>query len=220
MYASARIMQGSPGTSIQILDGYVIKVIQLEQQPHVRKQANFLSQLYKDTCTCSFLINAKEPAKLHRTKWSIQLTPHGQELHRPARFITDLTIPRRAISHVLKGLQAMHIAKVAHTNVRWENVIMTPGKAFRLIDLETAVPVDCKWDEAVHGPHRKCWKDIGQVLQRGRFSVTSDLKLVSSLMRSPSLPQLDAAGEQLAVNLLTGIKTVEEALANPWIAGI
>ena len=76
--------QGSPGTSIQIFDGYVIKVVQLEQQPHVPALASFLNRLYDATCTSTFLINAPELAKLHRTTRSAKLPPHGQELQTPA----------------------------------------------------------------------------------------------------------------------------------------
>ena len=213
--------QGSPGTSIQIFDGYIIKVVQLEQQPHVRQQADFLRQLYNATSTSTFLINAPEPAKLHRTTWSVKLSPHGQELQRPALYIKDLLILRRAINHVLRGLQDMHLAKAAHTDVRWANVVMTPASSFRLIDLETAVPVDCKWNERIHGPPRRCWSEIGQeVLLRGKYPARSDLKLVSRLMQLPGLPQLDPAGQQLAAALLTSINTAQEALAKPWFAGL
>ena len=208
---------GSPGTSIQVFDGYSIKIVRLADQPHVQTQAPLLKQLYAATKQSSYLINAKQTPKLHRSTWSVHLAPHGQALQQPGNYIRDLRTLQRAVYHVLHGLQDMHAQQAAHTDVRWPNIIMTPGSFFRLIDLETAVPLGCKWEESTHGPHRKCWgSDSTEVLEGGNFTASSDLKLVSKLMQASTLPPLDVHGQQLAAALQHGSLSLSAALAHPW----
>ncbi len=212
---------GSPGTSIQVFDGYIIKIVRLEDQPHVKKQAAFLTNLYAATGQSSYLINAKEIPKLHRSTWSVHLAPHGQALQQPGNYIRDLLTLQRAVYHVLHGLQDLHAQHAAHTDVRWPNIIMTPGSGFRLIDLETVVPLGCKWKEPIHGPHRKCWGSDGtEVLENGMFTARSDLKLVSRLMQASTLPPLDGPGQQLAAALQQGSLPLSAALADPWFTGV
>lgn len=210
---------GSPGTSIQVFDGYVIKIVRLGDQPHVKKQAAFLMKLYADTNQSSYLINAKQTPKLHRSTWSVHLDLYGQTLHQPGHYIRDLPTLQRAVHHVLHGLQDMHTQNAAHTDVRWPNIIMTSGSSFRLIDLETAVPLGCKWKQATHGPHRKCWDGMA-ILNNGRFTASSDLKLVSRLMQASTLPPLDGLGQQLAAALQHGSLSLSAALAHPWFTAV
>ena len=122
---------------------------------------------------------------------------------------------------MLHGLEDMHAQHAAHTDVRWPNIIMTQqhlGSIFRLIDLETAVPLGCKWEEPTHGPHRKCWGS--DVLENGNFTASSDLKLVSRLMQASTLPPLDHPGQQLAAALQRGSLSLSAALADPWFTGV
>ena len=212
---------GSPGTSIQVFDGYIIKIVGLEDQPHVKKQAAFLTNMYAATGQSSYLIKAKKPPKLYRSNWSVHLTPHGQALHQPGTYIRDLRTLQRAVYHVLHGLQDMHAQHAAHTDVRWPNIIMTSGSIFRLIDLETAVPLGCTWEEPTHGPHRKCWGSDGmEVLENGKFTASSDLRLVSRLMQALTLPPLDGPGQQLAAALQQGSLSLSAALADPGFTGV
>lgn len=212
---------GSPGTSIQVFDGYIIKIVRLEDQPHVKKQAAFLTQLYAATGQSTYLINAKKVPKLHKSTWSVHLAPHGQAIQQPRYYIRDLPTLQRAVYHVLLGLQDMHTQHAAHTDVRWPNIIMTSGSNFRLIDLETAVPLGCNWEELTHGPHRKCWGSAGvEILENGKFTASSDLKLVSRLMQVSTLPPLDGAGQQLATALQQGSLSLSAALADPWFKSV
>ena len=213
--------QGSPGTKIQSFDGYIIKVVQLQDQPHVKTQAHFLQSLYATTQQSKYLINAKAEPKLHRQTWSVHLTPHGQSLVQPGKFIRDLPTLQRAVYQVLQGLQDMHGQHAAHTDVRWPNIIMTPSKSFRLIDLETAVPLGCEWQESIHGPHRKCWGSVGLgVLENGKFTASSDLKLIGRLMLAPSLPPSDQPGKELAAALQQGSLSMSAALEDIWFAAV
>ncbi|KAK9834791.1 hypothetical protein WJX74_010603 [Apatococcus lobatus] len=167
---------GSPGISIQVFDGYIIKSVQLGDQPRVEKQAAFLTDLYAATGQSSHLVNAKQSRKLHGSTWSVHLVPHGQALQQPGYYIRDVPTLQRAMHHMLHGLEARHAQQAAYTDVCWPNIIMTPGSSFRLIDLETAVPLGCKRNESTHGPCCKCWGSVGsEVLENGRFTASSGL---------------------------------------------
>ena len=79
--------------------------------------------------------------------------------------------------------------------------------AFCLIDLDTAVELGCKWNDAKHGPMRICWPDT--ILTRGKYTEKSDLMLVGQMLKQPELPYLDESGDLFAEQLLTKSMSVE-----------
>ena len=138
----------------------------------------------------------------------------------PCSTLSDLPALRRAVRHVLLALQDLHAAGAAHTDVRWPNIIHLPTDSFVLIDLETAVPLDCSWDVRKHGPYRACWcQDVAEVLQQGQFTALSDARLVGKLMHA-KLPLLDDGGQVLASALREGKLTVSSALGHHWFVDL
>ena len=103
-----------------------------------------------------------------------------------------------AIRCVLLALKDLHAANFAHTDIRWPHVIKCSNNAFCLIDLEAAVELGCKWNDAKHGPRRICWPD--KILTRGKYTERSDLMLVGQMLKQPELPSLD---EYLVIFLLS-----------------
>ena len=119
------------------------------------------------------------------------------------------------IKGVLLALKDLHVAKFAHTDIRWPNVIKCSNNAFCLIDLETAVKLGCKWNDAKRGPKRICWPD--EILTRGKHTAKSDLMLVGQMLKQPELPSLDESGVHFAEQLLAKAWSVESPLDYVWL---
>ena len=151
------------------------------------------------------------------TKYSVSLYPVVEQLlpqHILAR-MTSLAQLQAAIKGVLLALKDLHAAKFAHTDTRWPNVINCSNNAFCLIDLETAVEMGCKWNDAKHGPKRICWPD--EILTRGKYTAKSDLMLGRQMLKQPELPSLDESGAHFAEQLLAKAWSVESALDYVWL---
>ena len=172
--------------------------------------------MYKAIAGSKHLIRS-EGGPYIRTKYTVSLYPFGEQLwpeHIPAR-ITSLAQLQAAIRCVLLALKDLQAAKFAHTDIRWPNVIKCSNNAFCLIDLETAVELGCKWDDAKHGPKRICWPD--KILTRGKYTEKSDLMLVGQMLEQPELPSLDESGDLFAKQLLAKTMSVESALHHVWL---
>ena len=206
----------SSGTTITVMEDYIIKHVDLQKQRHLIDQLSELQRMYKATAGSKHLIRSKGGPYI-RTKYTVSLYPFGEQLwpeNLPAR-ITSLAQLQAAIRCILLALKDLHAVNFAHTDIRWPNVIKCSNSAFCLIDLETAVDLDCKWSDAKHGPRRICWPD--RILTRGKYTEKSDLMLVGQMLKQPELPSLDESGHLFAKQLLAKSISLERALHHVWL---
>lgn len=212
--------QGSAGTSITVMDGYITKVVDTQLQPHVENQYSFLIKMYAGIADSQHLITACSGPSKRRHRYRVSLSPYGYTVSpdQIAALPDPLPVARRLAEHILSALRDLHKADAGHTDPRWANVISTEPQlssaAFKLIDLETAVPLDCKWQVEKHGPHRSCW-GAGGVLQGGRFTRLSDAILAGRLLQGLD-SVLDGDGRALVSELAEGRLSVVEALQRSW----
>ena len=188
----------------------------IQKQPHLIDKLAELQELYKATKNSQHLIQSEEGPHI-RTRYTIILSPFGEQLQRGSVFtkITSLAQFQAAIRCIMLALKDLHAAGFAHTDIRWPNVIKCSDTEFRLIDLETAVKLDCKWNIEKHGPHRNAW--TGNTLVRGRYTVASDLELVGQLLTEPGLPPLGESGSLLAEGLMAKSISLQAALHHAWL---
>ena len=202
--------------TVTVMEDYVIKQVDLQKQPHLVDQLAELQKMYKATAASKHLIRSKGGPHI-RTKYTVSLYPFGEQLWPediPAR-ITSLAQLHTAIRCILLALKDLYAANFAHTDIRWPNVIKCSNNAFCLIDLETAVELGCKWNDAKHGPRRICWPD--KILIRGKYTERSDLMLVGHMLQRPGLPSLGESGDLFAKQLLAKSMSVESALHHVWL---
>ena len=212
----ASVIEFSSGTKITVMEDYVIKRVDIAKQPLLVDRLAELQELYKATSASKHLIGSEEGPHIH-TKYTVILSPLGEQLG-PSYLsfrIPSLAQLQAAIRCVLPALQDLHAANFAHTDIKWPNVIKCSNETFRLIDLETAVPLGCKWSVKQHGPHRVGWKI--DTLIRGRYTASSDLALVGQLLTEPGLPPLGESGSHFAEELMAKSLSLQQALQHVWL---
>lgn len=206
----------SSGTTITVMEDYVIKRVDVEKQPHLIDQLAELQQMFKATKASKHLIRSEEGPHI-RTKYTVTLSPFCEQLgpgYVSVR-IASLAQLQAAIRCVLLALVDLHTANFAHTDIRWPNVIKCSNDAFCLIDLETAVELGCKWNVKYHGPHCIGWRN--NILTRGRYTAESDLALVGQLLTDPELPPLGESGCLFAEQLMSKSMSLQSALHHEWM---
>ncbi len=211
----ASVLEFSSGTKITVMEDYVIKRVDIEKQPLLVDRLAELQELYKATRASKHLIASEEGPHIHK-KYTVILSPFGEQLG-PSYLsfrIQSLAQLQAAIRCILFALRDLHAAKFAHTDIRWPNVIKCSNETFRLIDLETAVILGCKWSVRQHGPHRVGWRN--NTLTRGRYTAGSDLALVGQLLTEPGLPPLGESGSHFAEELMAKSLSLEQALHHVW----
>ncbi len=203
------------GTTITIMEDYVIKQVDVEKQPHLVDKLPELQEMYKATKASKHLIRSEEGPHIG-TKYTVTLSPFGEQLGSGAVSIkiSSLAQLQAAIRCVLLALQDLHAASFAHTDIWWPNVIKCSSDAFYLIDLETAVKLGCTWSVRAHGPHRNAWTE--NTLTRGRYTAESDLALVGQLLTEPGLPPLGESGHLFAQELMAKSLSLQSALHHVW----
>ena len=212
----ASVLEFASGTKITVMEDYVIKRVDIEKQPLLVDRLAELQQLYKATRASKHLIGSEEGPHIHN-KYTIILSPFGEQLG-PGYLslrIQSLAQLQAAIRCILLALRDLHAAKFAHTDIRWPNVIKCSNETFRLIDLETAVILGCKWSVRQHGPHRMGWRN--DTLTRGRYTAGSDLALVGQLLTEPGLPPLGECGSLFAEQLMAKSLSLQQALQHAWL---
>ena len=209
-------LEFSSGTTITIMEDYIIKRVDIQKQPHLVDQLAELQELYRATKTSQHLIRSEEGPHI-RNRYTVILSPFGDQLWSGSVFtgITSLSQLQAAIRCVLLALKDLHTAGFAHTDIRWPNVIKCSADAFCLIDLETAVKLGCKWDIGKHGPHRNAW--TGNTLTGGRYTAESDLELVGHMLTEPGLPPLGEFGCLFAEDLMAKSVSLQGALQHIWL---
>ena len=210
------VLEVTSGTTINVMEDFIIKRVDLEKQPYLIDQLAALQQLYRATKASKHLIQSEDGPHI-RTKYTVTLSPFGEQLGSGsvAVRITSLAQLKAAIMCILLALKDLHAATFAHTDVRWSNVIKCSNAMFCLIDLETAVKLGCKWNITKHGPHRKAWTE--NTLTRGRYTAESDLALVGQLLTEPGLPPLDELGSLFAGALMAKSLSMQGALHHVWL---
>lgn len=210
-------LEFASGTTITVMEDYVIKCVDTQKQPHLTNQLAELQQMYRATRASKHLIRSKKDPYIHNTRYTVFLSPFGDQLGAGAvsLSITTLAQLKAAINCILLALGDLHTAGFAHTDIRWPNVIKCSNDAFFLIDLETAVRLGCKWDVSKHGPHRNAWTQ--DTLTRGRYTAQSDLALVGQLLTAPGLPNLGEHGGVLAESLMAKAVSLQDALHHIWL---
>ena len=209
-------LEFSSGTQITVMEDYVIKHADLQKQPHLRHQLLDLQEMYKATKASKHLIWSEKGPDIH-TRYTVVLSPYGDRLgigHLSVR-ITSIAQLQAAIRCILLALKDLHAANFAHTDIRWPNVIKCSNDAFRLIDLETAVRLGCKWDVSRHGPKRVSWSQT--TLTDDRYTAESDLALVGQLLTDPELPALEQSGSQFSKGLMEKALSLQQALQHVWL---
>ena len=212
----ASVLEFSSGTKITVMEDYVIKRVDIEKQPLLVDRLAELQELYKATRASTHLILSDEGPHIHK-KYTVILSPYGEQLG-PGYLsfrIQSLAKLQAAIRCVLLALRDLHAAEFAHTDIRWPNIIECSNETFRLIDLETAVVLGCKWSVRLHGPHRIGWRN--NTLTRGRYTAASDLGLVGQLLTEPGLPPLGEFGSCFAEELMAKSLSLQQALDHLWL---
>ena len=212
----ASVLEFSSGTKIIVMEDYVIKRVDIEKQPLLVDRLAELQELYKATRGSKHLISSDEGPHIHK-KYSVILSPYGEQLG-PGYLsfrIQSLAKLQAAIRCILLALRDLHAAEFAHTDIRWPNIIECSNETFRLIDLETAVVLGCKWSVRLHGPHRMGWRN--NTLTRGRYTAASDLGLVGQLLTEPGLPPLGEFGSRFAEELMAKSLSLQQALDHLWL---
>ncbi|KAL3157970.1 hypothetical protein ABBQ32_012371 [Trebouxia sp. C0010 RCD-2024] len=212
----ASVLEFSSGTKITVMEDYVIKRVDIEKQPLLVERLGELQKLYKATRGSKHLIGSEEGPHIH-TKYTVILSPFGEQLG-PGYLsfrIHSLAQLQAAIRCILLALRDLHAAKFAHTDIRWPNVIKCSNETFRLIDLETAVILGCKWNLRQHGAHRVGWRN--DTLTRGRYTAGSDLALVGQLLTEPGLPPVGESGSLFAEELMAKSLSLQQALHHAWL---
>ncbi|KAL3155882.1 hypothetical protein ABBQ32_012882 [Trebouxia sp. C0010 RCD-2024] len=125
------------GTTITVMEDYIMKRVDLEKQSHLVDQLGALQQLYKAARASKHLIRSEEGPHI-RTRYTVILSPFGDQLGSGsvAVRITSLAQLQAAIRCTLLALKDMHAAAFAHTDIRWPNVIKCSNTVFCLIDLQ------------------------------------------------------------------------------------
>ena len=212
----ASVLKFPSGTQITVMEDYVIKRVDIKKQPLLVDRLAELQELYKATRASKHLIASDEGPDIHK-KYTVILSPYGGQLG-PSYLsfkIQSLAKLQAAIRCILLALRDLHAAKFAHTDIRWSNVIECSNETFRLIDLETAVVLGCKWNVRLHGPHRMGWRK--NTLTRGRYTAASDLGLVGQLLTEPGLPLLGEVGSRFAEELMAQSLSLQQALHHVWL---
>ncbi len=208
-------LEFTSGTTITVMEDYVIKRVDVEKQPHLVDQLVELQEMYKATKASDHLIRCEEGPYIC-TKYTVTLSPFGEQLGSGyvSVKITSLAQLQAAIRCILLALKDLHAANFAHTDIRWPNIIKCSNDSFCLIDLETAVRLGSKWDIRQHGPHRSGWRN--SILTRGRYTAQSDLVLVGQLLTEPGLPPHGELGGQFAQELMAKSMSLQSALHHVW----
>ena len=212
----ASVLEFSSGTKITVMEDYVIKRVDIKKQPLLVDRLAELQELYKATRASKHLIASDEGPHIHK-KYTVILSPYGEQLG-PGYLsfrIQSLAKLQAAIRCILLALRDLHAAEFAHTDIRWPNIIECSNETFRLIDLETAVVLGCKWSVRLHGPHRVGWRS--NTLTRGRYTAASDLGLVGQLLTEPGLPPLGELGSRFAEELMAKSLSLQQALQHVWL---
>lgn len=209
-------MKFASGTTITVMEDYIIKRVDLGKQPHLVDKLAMLQKMYKATKASKHLIRSEEGPHI-RTRYTVILSPFGDQLESGSVgvSITSLAQLQAAIRCILLALKDLHAAAFAHTDIRWPNVIKCSNSVFCLIDLETAVKLGCKWNATKHGPHRNAWTE--NTLTRGRYTAESDLALVGQLLIEPGLPPLGELGSLFAEELMAKSLSLQDALHHVWL---
>ncbi len=197
------------------MEDYVIKQVDVQQQPHLVDKLPQLQEMYKATKAIKHLIRSEEGPHIG-SKYTVTLSPFGEQLGSGAvsTRITSLAQLQAAIRCILLALQDLHAASFAHTDIWWPNVIKCSKDLFYLIDLEMAVKLGCTWSVREHGPHRNAWTD--NTLARGRYTAESDLALVGRLLTEPGLPPLGESGHFFARELMAKSLSLQSAMHHVW----
>ena len=203
------------GTTITVMEDYVIKQVDVEKQQHLIDRLPELQEMYKATKASQHLVRSEEGPHIG-SKYTVTLSPFGEQLESGAVSIkiSSLAQLQAAIRCVLLALQDLHAASFAHTDIWWPNVIKCSSDAFYLIDLETAVKLGCTWNVGEHGPHRNAWTE--NTLTRGRYTAESDMALVGQLLTEPGLPPLGGSGHHFAQELMAKSLSLQRALHHVW----
>ena len=203
------------GTTITIMEDYVIKQVDVEKQPHLVDKLPELQEMYKATKASQHLIRSEEGPHVG-SKYTVTLSPFGEQLGSRAvsTRISSLAQLQAAIRCILLALQVLHAASFAHTDIWWPNVIRCSKDSFYLIDLETSVKLGCTWSAGEHGAHRNAWTE--NTLTRGRYTAESDLALVGQLLTEPGLPPLGETGHLFSQELIANSLSLQSALHHVW----
>lgn len=210
------VLQRAYGTSITFLGGEVHKEVVIRVNPWLAHTKDNMEAVYAAAKGCPHIIQAVNPPKVSRTKYSVRLYPVGTSL--PATFPASEQELRAAARCILLALQALHSANWGHGDVRWQNVVQEAGEHFRLIDLECALPLGQPPPYAAH----YCpgaWGPGQEALDDGVFTGASDLYMVGAMLREKAgACGLDSPIHSLSQQLLAKSMPLEAAMAHKWLS--
>ncbi|KXZ55066.1 hypothetical protein GPECTOR_3g223 [Gonium pectorale] len=210
--------------TITFFEDFVQKRVFRFQDAHAGiSDFNTLKALYGNAvlAQCPTLARLHKPGaiRLDGTTLVLHLVPVGVPQYGPPE---DLATLKQAIRDVLTAVAALHAEGFVHRDIRWSNVVRVPGPrpgmagSFVLIDLEHAARSDCPQDCRQQEFALATWPPGILDPADGRFTLASDLCLVSHCLLAAV--RLDPVGETLKTALGTGQLDAEGALAHPWFA--
>ena len=192
------------------MEDYVIKQVDVQQQPHLVGKLPQLQEMYKATKAIKHLIRSEEGPHIG-SKYTVTLSPFDEQLGSGtvSTRITSLAQLQAAIRCILLALQDLHAASFAHTDIWWPNVIKCSKDLFYLIDLEMAVKLGCTWSVREHGPHLDAWTTLWS-------EAGTQQSRVGRLLTEPGLPPLGESGHFFAQELMAKSLSLQSAMHHVW----
>ncbi|DBA92345.1 TPA: hypothetical protein ACH3X1_003074 [Trebouxia sp. C0004] len=162
-----------------------------------------MQDIYAASKDCPFLIHAQEPphASQNGQEYVVDLEPVGRPVlskysdHRP-RCSREL---KHSIRCILHALEVLHQAGFAHTDLRWENIILLHACQWVLIDLEFA----CVLNSVPFTPEGHARK-VRSELYEQPWSESCDFILVGDLIEACGVPDLGDQGVEFKHDMQAG----------------
>ncbi|DBA89100.1 TPA: hypothetical protein ACH3X1_016273 [Trebouxia sp. C0004] len=203
-------------SQIQFFDTFVQKRITFSNESWPVSRCQLMKTVYAASKTCPFLIHAQQPphASKNRKQYVVDLEPVGQPVHSKYSDHKPCHVHqlKDSIRCILRALVVLHQAGFAHTDLRWENIILQRAGIWVLIDLEFA----CVLDTLPFTPNRHVRK-VRPELYEKPWAAVCDVILVGDLMDACHVPDLDGQGIELKCSMQAGKwNTAASVLEHLW----
>ncbi|KAL3132969.1 hypothetical protein ABBQ38_006880 [Trebouxia sp. C0009 RCD-2024] len=204
-------------SKVQIFDSFVQKRITFSDEAWPPNRCQLMEKIYAASKDCPFLIHAKQPphASQNGKEYIVDLEPVGQPVlskHFDQRPQSSGEL-KKSIRCILHALKVLHQAGYAHTDLRWENIILQHAGQWVLIDLEFA----CVLNSVPFTPTGHT-RNVRSELYTQPWSRSCDLVLVGDLIEACHVQNLGDQGIELKDRMQAGqCNTAASVLEHPWL---
>eukprot|EP00878_Enallax_costatus_P020670 GHUV01021859.1.p2 GENE.GHUV01021859.1~~GHUV01021859.1.p2 ORF type:complete len:303 (+),score=95.53 GHUV01021859.1:1020-1928(+) len=214
------------GCNIQYFHRYLLKRVELAEDPLLAPIAQQMEAIYAAAAACEYIIGGTSVRTTHEGVYSVELSPVATPMSGPPQSEQELAA---AIRCVLLALQCLHSHDWGHGDLRWHNVVAETNCKYRVIDLESAVPLGSKPiaqvsssddNDSATTPNKhpavmpRAWGPNAEALDDGVFTARSDLYMVGKMIEEASMNGPAAA---LAAKLVDKQLILDEALRDEWV---